>query len=64
MLSCNCPSLPLVDIIYCSDCPPRLTRGLIVNLNTETGSNPTTKIGNRHIAVEAGAVGVVMESLS
>ncbi|KAG6608088.1 hypothetical protein SDJN03_01430, partial [Cucurbita argyrosperma subsp. sororia] len=37
------------------DCPPRLTRGLIANLNTETGSNPTTKIGNRHIAVEARA---------
>lgn len=46
-------------------------RGLIESFNTQTGYKPATKIllalclaeGNRHIAVEAGAVGAVIESL-
>ncbi|KAG7024620.1 U-box domain-containing protein 26, partial [Cucurbita argyrosperma subsp. argyrosperma] len=53
------------------DCTPELMRGIIANLNTKTGSKPSTKIllalclaeSNRHIAVEAGAVGAVIESL-
>lgn len=46
-------------------------RGLMANLSSKTGSKPATKIllalclaeGNRHIAVESGAVGAVIESL-
>ncbi|XP_038897160.1 U-box domain-containing protein 26 [Benincasa hispida] len=53
------------------DCTPELMRGLIESFNIKTGSKPATKIllalclaeGNRHIAVEAGAVGAVIESL-
>ncbi|KGN60328.1 U-box domain-containing protein 26 [Cucumis sativus] len=54
-----------------SDCTPELMRGLIESFNIKTGSKPATKIllalclaeGNRHVAVEAGAVGAVIESL-
>ncbi|XP_028781216.1 histone-lysine N-methyltransferase SETD1A [Neltuma alba] len=51
-------------------CPPELMRGVISNLRNSTGAKPATKIlfalclseGNRRIAVEAGAVGAVIES--
>ncbi|KAI4337486.1 hypothetical protein L6164_015896 [Bauhinia variegata] len=51
-------------------CPPELMRGLIWNLRNPTGAKPATKIlfalclaeGNRRVAVEAGAVGAVIES--
>ncbi|XP_021275955.1 E3 ubiquitin-protein ligase PUB23 [Herrania umbratica] len=50
-------------------CPPALMRGIVSNLNNEAGVKPATKIllalclaeGNRHVAVEAGAVGAVVE---
>ncbi|KAE8654593.1 Catalytics isoform 1 [Hibiscus syriacus] len=50
-------------------CSPELMRGIVSNLKTKAGVKPATKIllalclaeGNRHIAVEAGAVGAVVE---
>ncbi|XP_030945544.1 E3 ubiquitin-protein ligase PUB23 [Quercus lobata] len=51
------------------ECPPELMRGVVRNLKTKAGAKPATKIllalclaeGNRHVAVEAGAVGAVIE---
>ncbi|GLT53919.1 hypothetical protein SLA2020_271540 [Shorea laevis] len=51
------------------ECPPELMRGVVGNLKTKTGTKPATKIllalclaeGNRHVAVEAGAVSAVVE---
>ncbi|KAI9106755.1 hypothetical protein K1719_022283 [Acacia pycnantha] len=51
-------------------CPPELMRGVICNLRNSTGAKPATKIlfalclaeGNRRVAVEAGAVGAVIET--
>ncbi|XVE53727.1 hypothetical protein DITRI_Ditri03aG0025700 [Diplodiscus trichospermus] len=50
-------------------CPPELMRGIVSNLKNKAGVKHATKIllalclaeGNRHIAVEAGAVGAVVE---
>ncbi|KAE8687632.1 Catalytics isoform 1 [Hibiscus syriacus] len=50
-------------------CSPELMRGIVSNLKNKAGVKPATKIllalclaeGNRHIAVEAGAVGAVVE---
>ncbi|KAL5783276.1 hypothetical protein ACOSP7_008305 [Xanthoceras sorbifolium] len=50
-------------------CQPELMRGVVANLKNRAGAKPATKIllalclaeGNRHVAVEAGAVGVVIE---
>jgi nucleoside-diphosphate-sugar epimerase len=51
------------------ECPPELMRGVVENLKTKAGAKPATKIllalclaeGNRHVAVEAGAVSAVVE---
>ncbi|KAJ4708051.1 RING-type E3 ubiquitin transferase [Melia azedarach] len=50
-------------------CQPELMRGVVVNLKNRAGAKPATKIllalclaeSNRHVAVEAGAVGVIIE---
>ncbi|OMO61904.1 hypothetical protein CCACVL1_23165 [Corchorus capsularis] len=50
-------------------CPPELMRGIVSNLKNKAGVKAATKIllalclaeGNRHVAVEAGAVGAVVE---
>ncbi|GAV88693.1 hypothetical protein CFOL_v3_32115 [Cephalotus follicularis] len=50
-------------------CPPELMRGLVSNLRSKLGAKPATKIllalclaeGNRHVAVQSGAVGTVVE---
>ncbi|KAH7524196.1 E3 ubiquitin-protein ligase PUB23 [Ziziphus jujuba] len=52
------------------DCPPELMRGVVRNLKSKAGAKPATKIllalclaeGNRHVAVEAGAVAAVVET--
>jgi hypothetical protein len=52
------------------ECPPELMRGVVENLKTKAGAKSATKIlfalclaeGNRHVAVEAGAVGAVIET--
>ncbi|KAF3446429.1 hypothetical protein FNV43_RR11608 [Rhamnella rubrinervis] len=52
------------------DCPPELMRGVVRNLKTKAAAKPATKIllalclaeGNRHVAVEAGAVAAVVEA--
>ncbi|KAE8098632.1 hypothetical protein FH972_016677 [Carpinus fangiana] len=51
------------------ECPPELMRGVVENLKTKASAKPATKIllalclaeGNRHVAVEAGAVSTVVE---
>ncbi|KAL5538787.1 hypothetical protein UlMin_043920 [Ulmus minor] len=51
------------------ECPPELMRGVVGNLKSKAGAKPATKIllalclaeGNRPVAVEAGAVGAVIE---
>ncbi|KAJ8773647.1 hypothetical protein K2173_005893 [Erythroxylum novogranatense] len=50
-------------------CPPKLMRGIVSNLKNYAGAKPATKIllalclaeGNRRVAVEAGAVGALVE---
>ncbi|KAK3212959.1 hypothetical protein Dsin_017665 [Dipteronia sinensis] len=50
-------------------CQPELMRGVVANLKNRAGAKPATKIllalclaeGNRHVAVEAGAAGAVIE---
>ncbi|KAJ6745595.1 ARM REPEAT SUPERFAMILY PROTEIN [Salix koriyanagi] len=50
-------------------CSPELMRGVVANLKNKAGVKPATKIllalclaeANRHVAVEAGAVGTVVE---
>ncbi|EEF45896.1 conserved hypothetical protein [Ricinus communis] len=52
-----------------SVCPPQLMRALVANLKNKAGAKPATKIllalclaeANRHVAVEAGAVGTIIE---
>ncbi|KAJ0030798.1 hypothetical protein Pint_12814 [Pistacia integerrima] len=50
-------------------CQPELMRGVVANLKNKAGAKPATKVllalclgeSNRHVAVEAGAVGTVIE---
>ncbi|XP_044470997.1 E3 ubiquitin-protein ligase PUB23 [Mangifera indica] len=50
-------------------CQPELMRGVVANLKNKAGAKPATKVllalclaeSNRHVAVEAGAVGAVIE---
>ncbi|XP_041019311.1 U-box domain-containing protein 25 [Juglans microcarpa x Juglans regia] len=52
------------------ECSPELMRGVVGSLKTHAGAKPATKIllalclaeGNRHVAVEAGAVSAVVEA--
>ncbi|XP_031256641.1 E3 ubiquitin-protein ligase PUB23 [Pistacia vera] len=53
-------------------CQPELMRGVVANLKNKAGAKPATKVllalclgeSNRHVAVEAGAVGTVIEVIA